>query len=307
MATENNSSNSSGKKVDNSANQELYEKEFEFFTKFTSTPDLNETKPEDSTHGDFLYKYLKKAHSEEEIHDVFKQFYDYFYNRTYEYDINGYNLILFNPPSFSAFTSTQETQKPKESSSLDKNRILDTYIRDTIMMAIDYTPHEISVSTSQIDLTSSLNFQYPTDTNHGGNISVTYLDTDDLRIYSLHSIWLKYIFYCNQGYLVPDKFYIESNTIDYLASIYSLKFKADMETPTLATKAMGVFPTSLPVKETLGVRGQHELTLTTVNYSTLYYMDEVIKNEFPTQKDMQKTNPIYDEITTLFVKVGDYV
>lgn len=254
-----------------SAWQEIYDKEFSYFEQYSNTPEENLQ--------DNIYKYLKDAHTNEDLDELFNDFYKFFYDRAYEYDINGYNLILFSPASFSAFSLTNEV-------------VLDTYLRDSIVMAVDYSPHEIQVSKSTIDLTSSLNFIFPTDTEHGGDISITYLDTDDLKIYAYHSLWLKYIFYVNMGYLKPASKFIENNTIDYMGSVYSLKFKSDMKTPVLATKAMGVFPNSLPIKETMGTRGEHQVTLTTVNYTTLYYMDEVVGKNANSQ--------IYGEIRDLF-------
>lgn len=271
---------------------EIYNKEFKFFENYQHSPDYSQDE-NDPSHSNILYKYLKDAPKNEPIDNLFKQFYDFFYKRAYEYDINGYNLIFFNPAQFSAFQGDWNNAA-----------LLNNFFRDLIVMAVDYNPHEISVSKTSIELTSSLNFSYPTDTNHSGDISITYLDTDDLRIYSYHSLWLKYIFYANMGYLTPNASYIENNTIDYFASIYSLKFKQDMKTPTLATKAMGVFPNSLPSKETIGTRGEHQLTLTTINYSMLYYTDEMVNiktfNDTKSATPDSEINPIYQEILSLF-------
>lgn len=271
-------------------NEEVYKNQFEFFSRLTQTPESKQQN---------LYKYIKTAAQNENIDNIFKDFYKFFYSRAYEYDISGYNLIFFRPPEFSAFNG----QWTENSAVKFKD-----FFKDIVVLAVDYTPHEIAVSKTQIDLTSSLMFSYPVDSEHGGEISVSYIDSDDLRIHSYHSLWIKYIHYVNMGHLIPATSYIESNTIDYLGTIYSLKFKSNMQTPVLATKAMGVFPTSLPVKESMGVRGQHEIALTSISYTTLYHTDEPIGP--PETSELEDTpsdviveedkNPIYYEITQLF-------
>lgn len=224
------------------------------------------------------YKYLNKTYQNEDISEAFKLFYDFFYDNLYDYDVNGFNLIFLRPPIFSGLGQSM-TNYP--------------IYNNFFVYAVDFTPLDFSVSTSQIDLSNSLSFKFPSGIGRSGTVSVSYIDDTNNSIYEFHNRWLIYIERCISGHVSPSSEVVEKNQIDYYASIFTLKFKFDMKTPVLATKSLGIFPESLSSKDIIGTRGDHKLSLITINYSCLFHLSEVVK------KDGKSI--IYNEIVKSFL------
>lgn len=238
-----------------------------------TTTALNSLQQTTSTNPE-LYKYLKKSFENEDISIFFKGFYNFFYDRGYEYDINGYSLIFFYP----AHLSGAGAGGVDSSWAALPDAILHDYFKDFITFAVEFTPIDISVEKTSIGLIGNETFDYPTHVHSSGEVSLTYLDSDDLKLYTYHSIWVRYIHGVILGHLTPLEEYVETNLIDYMGSFYCIRFDADMKTPVSISKALGVYPTGLPYKEMLGVRGQHQVTLYNCSYMCSYFYEEPILN-----------------------------
>lgn len=248
-----------------------------------------------------LFKYLKKSVKDEDIHDIFKLFYRYFYHRGYEYDINGYTLVFCMPPPFTAFSDWG-------SASMQTNHNFRVgNMMDFMNFAVSFTPVDRDIHESTITLDTSYAISFPVGISFPGQINVGFIDTDDLRVHNFHEMWAKYIFLMNRGMLKPRQHHVMNNVIDYTANLYAIKFKADMITPVLAAKASGVYPTTLPSGETFGNRGAHAISITNITYKCVFYDDEVIHKEYadnPTMisQDSNRTkSPIFHDILRLFL------
>jgi hypothetical protein len=110
-------------------------------------------------------------------------------------------------------------------------------------------------------------------------VSLQYIDTDQLKLYTYHSIWIKYIHGVVLGHLWPKPEYVNGNVIDYMGSIYFLKFDSDMKSPKMIAKALGIYPNAVPYKELVGVRGQHSISISNCNYTCAYFYEEPIYSD----------------------------
>lgn len=218
-----------------------------------------------------LYKYLKLSFDTEDISIFYKGFYKFFYENGYEYDINGFSLIFFYPPHLSGLSGVS---MGGVSLSAPPPTVLRSLFSDFIIFSLEFTPPDINVEKTSIGLTGTETFDYATHVHSSGETSVSYVDTDDLRFYSYHSYWIKYIHAVILGEISPSSEYITSNAIDYMGSIYCIKFDADMKTPRLISKALGIYPNSLPLKEKIGNRSQHQISLANITYTCAYFYEE---------------------------------
>lgn len=198
-----------------------------------------------------LYKYFKQAVGEVDIHDLFKEFYNFFYNNGYDYDINGFSLIYFVPPSVASVG--------------DK-------IEGYPTLALEFIPSDIEVEKSSIGIIGNEIYNYATNVIPSAEVSVSYIDSTTLNLYQVHSEWVKYIHRAVLGLEGGS----DNKTLNYLGTIYSLKFGSDMKTPLMLAKATGVFPNFVPYKEYLGPRSQNLITICNCSYTTYYFQEEYI-------------------------------
>lgn len=218
-----------------------------------------------------LYKYLKKSYVDEDISDYFKGFYDYFYSKGYDFDIGGFSLIFFYPPHLSGLKGNKIGLPPPD--------LLRDRFRDFISVSLEFTSVDIEVEKTSIGIIGNETFDYATHVRSAGEISVSYLNNNDLSLYEFHSMWVRYIHAVILGHIKPQQDYIDDNLIDYMGSIYFLKFDADMKSPKMIAKALGIYPNSVPYKELVGVRGQHPVTISNCSYTCSYFYEEPIYSD----------------------------
>lgn len=242
-----------------------------------------------------LYKYLKKSFKNECLSDFFKGFYKFFYDNGYDYDINGFSLVFFYPPHLSGWNwpTPDMLIRPDNGTNL-------SYL-DFVSFALEVTPSDITVEKGTLGLIASDTFDYPININASREISLSFLDTSDLKLYAFHSIWVRYIHAVIAGQTSPKEEYLKDpdiDIIDYLGSLYILKFDADMQKPRLIGKALGIFPNAVPYKESIGPRGQHQVTISNVSYTCSYFYEEHIHEEALT--DPGKRTVLFQEFMDIF-------
>lgn len=251
-----------------------------------------------------LYTYLKKSFQNECLSDFFKGFYQFFYDNGYDYDINGFSLIFFMPPHLSGFGWPSPERLIDPTSGIFNGL---NYL-DFITFALEVTPADITVEKGTLGIIASETFDYPINVHAGTEISLTYLDSSDLKLYAFHSIWVRYIHAVISGRVQPTseeggRRYCEEDAdaddiIDYVGSLYILKFDSDMQKPRMIAKALGIFPNAVPFKEQIGTKGQHQVTISNVSYTCSYFYEEHITEEAITNID--KRTVLFREFMQIF-------
>lgn len=237
----------------------------ELYNKFLNTEDHNDLS---TSHTD-IYKYfqgqLSTIDDDFSVKKLFENFYEIFYNNGYDYDISGYSLIFFYPPHLSGIDgSSPET--------LFKSKFL-----DFMTLCLEFNPLDASVTKQSVNVGGST-FDFPTRISRSGDVSLTFLDTHQLKLYKFHLAWLQYIKDVIRGDIDPATEYIDTHTIDYVGSIYSIKYDVDMETPILVSKAMGIYPNGIGGKELFGNRAQQQLSMINMSYNCMLYIEEPCDN-----------------------------
>jgi hypothetical protein len=200
-----------------------------------------------------------------------QKFYGLLYDSGFHPDINGYTLIFVEPPDLSGYFA--------------KNKNLKTWMigggegegeggvfNKTPLLALDFTPPEIQVTTDSMESGASVALPYATGVTRHGQLSINYIDNENLDIYNVHENWVNYMEQVVYGTVEPAKEYILSGQIDYMASAYVVRFSPDMKQGVHIGKAVGIFPINQPTKEILGTRGSHELTMIPINYNCVAYI-----------------------------------
>ena len=207
-------------------------------------------------------------------------------NKSFQPAVNGYCLMYMVPPALSGMPDVSE--------------YINSIGKMIPFFGVDVTPPNININVSQAR-TISGNFIYATGAEPQGQVNINYIDNSDLQIYNLHKIWIDYIRHCILGDIKPTSEYMPDNKhdefiyLDYAASIYIIQFKPTVDNNiTFISKAVGVFPVSLPDKEIIGRRDSNELVMLPISYECCQYRQYIINskdNEFKW---------IYDEFIGLF-------
>ncbi len=259
------------------------------------------------------------------INDLFKYFYQEFFSNT-EFEVTGYSLIFLYPPDFSGFSRANDEIKKNINNNnlegstssfayLSPDASFYKYFRDYMMFAVEFTIPEQQVSTSEIQLANRQNIEFVSGFNTSGELTVRYIDNSELKLYKFHSIWISYMKMMMRGDLEPSEEYYDSKEIDYMASMYFLKFSPTMDIPNYIGKATGVFPKNLPVNELLGNRTDNQLLMYTINYFYSMYEGGVLSyyksdTEGTIQMEdkfgmsvpkLESPNIIYDEFNQLIM------
>jgi len=181
-------------------------------------------------------------------------------------DINGYSLIFMLPVQFSAEEWSEAVMSHKNTSKM------------FAFLALDFTPPQTQVISTQLPVRTG-SMTYGTEVNMSGEISITYLDTDELEVFEYHKVWVSYIEAITRGNISPNKKFFEKESeyfgiVDYITSAYVVRFKMNGDIVYVG-KATGIFPLNLPDKEVIGRRDSNELTVLPINYTCVLYKQQV--------------------------------
>ncbi len=193
---------------------------------------------------------------ESEGFNAFANFLELSRNQNFSPDINGYTLIYMVPPNLSGAGGTET---------------LTNMARQFPFLAIDFTPPETTVKSTEETSGASIGIPYSTGTSSGGQLSINYIEDSNLNVVNYHNTWVTYMGDVIYGRLSPSEHYIDTGELDYATSAYVVKFKPDMKTLTYVGKATGLFPTNVPSKEIIGNRQSNELSMVGCNYVCAMY------------------------------------
>ena len=196
------------------------------------------------------------------INKIFKTFYSNLSN--YSPDITGYTLFFLTPPHLSSPDFEKVLGRPDNLTSFFK------YLNVAFpLLAIDINLPSFNVKVGEFSLrTGGIPMAEEVETTK--EISVTYVETSNLHIYTLHSIWIEYIKEILKGKIAPANIYIEEGIIDYATCAYVLKFDLTGKLMYFG-RLTGIFPVSLNPKDIIGSRHENTLSMVNVNYVCAFY------------------------------------
>lgn len=259
-----------------------------------------------------VYPYLStKVKDEYTLSNIFHYFYNKFFDNSFsDFDVNGYTVTFLFPPDLSGFKRYSSEYltallKKENIPQIDAGYIpqfeylspdvaFKEKFMDYMMFAVELNINDQDVRTTDIQLASGQSIEYITGFNTSGNISIRYLDNSKLKMYNFHNLWLTYIKMIMRGDLEPDSSYYETKELDYMASLYILKFQPRMDVPNYIGKATGIFPKNLPVNDILGNRTDNQLVMYTMNYFYTMYEGSVLNFVERLNGDKPTPNSISD-------------
>lgn len=107
----------------------------------------------------------------------------------------------------------------------------------------------------------------------GDEISIKYLEQQNLPVIKAHKVWQDYMENIRRGRFYPSKKAIDNGFIDYFVSIYYFLCDFDGETLLYWSKYTGVAPLNVPYSALGGEFNSHEIPDITINYSYCYKED----------------------------------
>lgn len=211
----------------------------------------------------YLTDYVNQAYSG---NGILKYIYSKLFGE-FTPDISGYTLLFMVPPHLSGYEESGNSNYTSNDSSFmwDTSKFIP-------LLATNFTPPQIQMNSGILTGTSGTQ-HYATELSISDNMSITFVETKNLDIYSFHRTWLNYIYEVLEGNLSPSESYIESRQVDYMSSAYFVKFRPDMEYITYIGKAIGCFPKGLPSSELLGTRTQNDMTTLSFDYTVSDYRE----------------------------------
>ena len=182
------------------------------------------------------------------------------YNGGYDPDINGFTIIYFIPPDFSAYSK-------------DINNEIANISKKMVFLATDFIPPDIQVNIGQYGAATGNNISYPTAISRSGNLSINYIENSNQDVFTFHNFWVEYMSGIIKGKIKPDDSFLndEYPIIDYVGASYVIKFNKNMSKITYIGKATGIFPLALTSKQIFGDRSKNEISLISVNYSCMRF------------------------------------
>lgn len=244
-----------------------------------SSQNLSVNKP---NRGNYLEKYCQEYAANPAVKYMYRKLFS-----DLSPDISGYTLLFMVPPNLSGFSEVLGNDNYKQIGTTFTGELA----KVIPLLAINYTPPSVQLNTSVLS-GSSGSQHFASELNITDNMSVTYIDTIDLDVYSYHVSWNDYIVQILEGTLDPSPSMISDRIIDYAGAFYIVKWKPDIQTIQYIGKAVGCFPKELPSTELVGNRTSNELTNVTFNYTVANYY-ETTSN--------QKNNWLFGEFESLIM------
>lgn len=217
-------------------------------------------------------------------------------------DINGYYLTYFVLPDFGGEWIGKGKCPFPTISKLNKT----SRIELTSLLAfacVDCSPPNIQVTSDVVNVRTG-SMPLATEVFESDTINMSFLDNRNLDVYNFNYEWLLYIKATDDGLVEPsaavitesDKTY-EYGSVDYMGSIYIVKFEPDLTTVSYIGKATGVFPQNAPNKEILGTRNSNSISLVPITYYSSIYREATNYNgEFIYYDPFGENNDMLQEL-----------
>jgi hypothetical protein len=215
--------------------------------------------------------------------------------KEYSPDLTGYVLIFFIPPPFTMLPSGRMW------------KILSSIRKFATFAAVDFTPPQNSITSTTVSPRVG-GLPFAMEAGPTQQCTVTFLDNNELSIYSFHLGWYEYIRGLLEGLipkaqpgeffemfpnLFPDENGEIEDGLDYAGSFFVVKYDPSMSLIKYVGKATGVFPQNMPSKELIGQRTSNEIVTLPFTYYCSFY-DEATSIEHPIWKELKEHLIVFD-------------
>jgi hypothetical protein len=177
-------------------------------------------------------------------------------------DVNGYTLAFFVPPTFNGFPI--------------KNQEFMNYFQKISCLSItDVVPASEQVSSDRVSNRSG-GISFPIDVTPSEQISVTFIDNMNMDIFNFHLYWVLYMKESLEGLVKAPSQYLgygsnEYGALDYVGALFIVKYDPSMSVVRYVGKAVGIFPTLMPNRESIGSRMTNEIPMLPITYQCPWY------------------------------------
>lgn len=198
-------------------------------------------------------------------------------------DINGYYLVYFILPDFSGSWIGQGKCPFPTIKNISSNK--ERIVKLLTFSCVDCSPPNMQVTSDTINVRTG-SMPIATEVFESDTINISFLDNRDLNVYNFNYEWILYIKATHDGLIYPNNNVINESaencfdfgSIDYMASLYVVKFEPDMSLISYIGKATGIFPQNASNKEILGTRNTNSISLVPVTYYCSVYREAVNYN-----------------------------
>ena len=196
-------------------------------------------------------------------------------------DINGHTLIFFIPPPMKL---------------LPNDKKIYNLTKFMTFAAVDFTPPQLTIAGTTVNPHSG-GYSIAAETSYSQQCSVSFIENNNLNIYTFHSGWYEYIKGVAEGLIpdvqpdgfpstmLPNKSGIIEDGLDYVGAFYVVRYDPSMHMILFVGKCTGVFPQGLPSKELIGQRSSNELVTLPYSYYCAFY-----------EEALEEGHPIWNEL-----------
>jgi hypothetical protein len=177
-------------------------------------------------------------------------------------DVNGYTLSFFVPPTFNAFP-------------LRDAAFMDYFQKISCLSISDVQPASEQVSSDRVSNRSG-GISFPIDVTPSEQITVTFIDNMNMDIFNFHLYWVLYMKEAIEGFVKAPNQYLgygtdEYGALDYVGSLFIVKYDPSMSVVRYVGKAVGIYPTLMPNRESIGSRLTNDIPQLPITYQCPWF------------------------------------
>lgn len=227
-----------------------------------------------------------------------------FYKSMYNFnpDVNGYYLTYFILPDFGGkWIGKGNSPFPNIDKINSRAEALSTLLTYT---CIDCSPPNIQVTSDSVSVRTG-SMPIATEVFESDTLNISFLDNRELDVYNFNYEWLLYMKATGDGLIKPSSIVLNEDSdnvfnygsVDYMASIYIVKFEPDANTISYIGKATGVFPQNAPNKEIIGTRNTNSISLVPVTYYSSIYREAInVDGKFPYYDPFNENADMFEDL-----------
>ena len=216
---------------------------------------------------------IDSVFAKNELSDSFEKFLKSMYTHKFEFNplSGGFSLFLLIPPHLSAEEYEEFFGKPFSTSENNEQDYFYNTVYSIPFIADEFSPPPFSV---KIEENKLINGAIPLaeEVTPANQMNVSYYETKDLMVYSLHSIWLKYIEEVKLGKIKPNDYYIENGILDYAAAAFILRFDQNLNVSYLGY-VIGMVLNSLNPQDIVQQKIPNDIAKVNIPYSLFWYTE----------------------------------